>query len=535
MGRADGFTNDQANMESRGGPSNWQFLALDSVCGGSSQATVEHEVLHALGIAHEHQRPDRADYIIVDESAAQTPSNFFTIDNWVDSGNQFPFELESVMTYCSSCGSADSTVPIMTLLDGTTFGDSLRMTTTDSKQLLWTYCQTKQASYQEKETIPCTSEDRVVAGFHRPVYVDRICDGISDCREAEDELGGLGVCIPFQANTLTSNCCSILLIDSVECHVNSIGYNGKDTYTCVDNDDHVIFNYDGKWIEGNAGLPDGGYSYRMYEKTDNICPPIGLWTSEGKMTENYVFCKSLGVDNDDGCNPDPCSNDHATCIDQFNGYRCDCDEGYEANGNNFEANGAVCTAIPLIDECADPVLNTCHSTAVCINTLRSYTCECTGTSVDVNVSNPGRDCMEVEPCCNKIKIFKDYGSNIIVHAICVKADVLNNEYFSYDCHESGITIDQYFDDVGIIVPATIVYIDHFEEWLFMENILSNVAITSSSFSYKSAQIKSEIRPFCPALGPPDDTGETGFTRDWNTECLEYDTGKYADSIFLISI
>ena len=59
----------------------------DETCGGDSRATIQHEAYHALGFAHEHQRPDRDDYIIMTPDNAQSPSAFFSIDNWADQGS----------------------------------------------------------------------------------------------------------------------------------------------------------------------------------------------------------------------------------------------------------------------------------------------------------------------------------------------------------------------------------------------------------------------------------------------------------------
>ena len=39
-------------------------------------------------------------------------------------------------------------------------------------------------------------------------------------------------------------------------------------------------------------------------------------------------------------------------------------------GSNFLSNYVD------IDECSDPSLNNCHSSAVCINTMGNFTCEC---------------------------------------------------------------------------------------------------------------------------------------------------------------
>ena len=54
--RASGYTAGLGNMADFGGPSQWQFLALDEErCLGENSATTIHELLHALGFGHEHK------------------------------------------------------------------------------------------------------------------------------------------------------------------------------------------------------------------------------------------------------------------------------------------------------------------------------------------------------------------------------------------------------------------------------------------------------------------------------------------------
>ena len=61
-------------------------------------------------------------------------------------------------------------------------------------------------------------------------------------------------------------------------------------------------------------MSGGGFSYVAKNSEDSVCPQFGVWT-DGPMNAN-VFCKSSGVDQDDACENDPCS-ENAICIDQF--------------------------------------------------------------------------------------------------------------------------------------------------------------------------------------------------------------------------
>ena len=50
--------NNPAPLTQNGAPATWQMIHLSASCGGNTEHTVHHEALHALGIGHEHNRPD---------------------------------------------------------------------------------------------------------------------------------------------------------------------------------------------------------------------------------------------------------------------------------------------------------------------------------------------------------------------------------------------------------------------------------------------------------------------------------------------
>ena len=106
-------TQGVSSVAAFGVPSTWQVIALADVCTPDNPSTIQHEMLHALGVLHEHQRPDRDTYLLFDPSASSNPSAYDLIasEQWFDMGS--PLEVESVMTYCSNCGS-NSDLPVMT-------------------------------------------------------------------------------------------------------------------------------------------------------------------------------------------------------------------------------------------------------------------------------------------------------------------------------------------------------------------------------------------------------------------------------------
>jgi len=212
LGLAPGFTGSNGDIELFGAKPEWQIISLDSEgCTGNAQPTLQHEVMHALGFYHEHQRPDRDDYITLhDDNIDPILLDQFTklpTSGW--SNSEHPFELGSVMTYCSRCGGN----PAMTIKsDGTEWGMHGSVTTTDALQIQWHYCRNR-PDFSYKNSVSCTSADR--SGQILNVFTDRLCDNVKDCHGGEDE-GTIAAC-KNAGGTAPGGCCNIIVIDSDEC------------------------------------------------------------------------------------------------------------------------------------------------------------------------------------------------------------------------------------------------------------------------------------------------------------------------------
>ena len=170
LGRSPGFIGSSGveSISELGAPGwpgwpGWQVMAFGTMpvssCNGLDEGTIMHEMLHALGVQHEHSRPDRDNYLNVNLDATTEDSEFTKITNanWLqvfDSKNNdmYPYEPDSVMHYGSYDTSTDHSIPVMTYKDGSTFGDKLRMTTTDSLQVIWAYCNADSEGFSTYKT-----------------------------------------------------------------------------------------------------------------------------------------------------------------------------------------------------------------------------------------------------------------------------------------------------------------------------------------------------------------------------------------------
>lgn len=107
-------------------PLGWFFFRVNNIkiANYDIPGVIAHEILHSLGFVHEQMRPDRDNYIIVDLSKAidGIASQFQTAFFYRGVGT---FDFESIMLYSSFAGSRDPNVPVMTRLDGSTWGYNL--------------------------------------------------------------------------------------------------------------------------------------------------------------------------------------------------------------------------------------------------------------------------------------------------------------------------------------------------------------------------------------------------------------------------
>lgn len=85
--------------------------------GCMSRGTAVHEITHALGIDHEHQRPDRISYLRVQtENVNQEEVNQVALDPNLDSGTITPYDYASIMHYQRGAFSRNGK-PVLTPID----------------------------------------------------------------------------------------------------------------------------------------------------------------------------------------------------------------------------------------------------------------------------------------------------------------------------------------------------------------------------------------------------------------------------------
>ena len=317
-----------------GGPSTWQMLQLGSGCAAqTSSRPTKHEFIHALGFLHEQQRPDASDHLNVDTSGldAGWASQFTAMSeaSWLEM-TEYPYEAMSVMHY----GSTLNGIVVMTYKDGSTFSSPSVMTTTDSLQIQYMYCRDNEG-FEYKETADCPTEDP--QGVTRPIFRDRVCDGVIDCANGEDEeQDAIAHCMNFGDDT-TNGCCHVYTVNgATECTISEEGgNNGRDVYQCACSNGvdicYTLAHSGSRWYVYSGDTTSG--SYYTYTESDAICPPNSVWPGFGN--EWTIQCKWGGAVWGDGdqCIDHNCHAD-ATCTDKYQDFECTCNEGYLGDGTD---------------------------------------------------------------------------------------------------------------------------------------------------------------------------------------------------------
>ena len=406
---------DIDSLEQFGAPSTWQIIRTGP--NAEIEAVLHHEVLHALGFHHEHNRPDRDQYLLFENEQLDTNYRKMNTTEWVET--KYPFEMQSVMIYIKSEKFTKKNGEPVTKT-------SSRLTTTDALEVQDFYC-SKQPKFELKEHVMCSKEDEL--GFFRPVFVDRLCDGIIDCHDESDEDESRFKCGKI------SGCCEgyhlwdetdsgqklINKYEKVDLFEDRPYYNGfnqithqMETLFCIKND-----NGNDRWliVENPQTIINskGMLGFKEAFSSTN-CPPVGVTWSGNENNRQFkleCFHKRRGVNY---CDKSFCDI-NAHCINLLNDYKCECNYG-------FTGDGKICTEIPEVNECATKQ-HDCSKNAFCVDQRFGYTCVCEHGFIDRNSAKPGRGCESQKPpngCCEKFQMFShgNYTKNELMISCSIK-------------------------------------------------------------------------------------------------------------------
>ena len=134
------------SIEQYGAYSTWQMIITNY--GAEDQATLQHEVLHALGVIHEHSRPDRDQYLTVRNEPFNHNYEKKNAEQWVETN--YPFEMQSIMIYTNSENIKKKNSKLVT-------NKSQRLTTTDALEIQEMYCK-KKTKFEVKEHVMCSQQ-----------------------------------------------------------------------------------------------------------------------------------------------------------------------------------------------------------------------------------------------------------------------------------------------------------------------------------------------------------------------------------------
>lgn len=137
------FKHDPSQNNSELGMSGGQQVINIADC---MRSVIAHEILHALGFFHEHSRADRDDSIVVNFNNIRIGKrhNFYKYtQNGLTGTDLGPFDFNSIMLYDSFISDPafvyDSSIPVMTKLNGSTFLGGTTLSSGDERGLKCIY------------------------------------------------------------------------------------------------------------------------------------------------------------------------------------------------------------------------------------------------------------------------------------------------------------------------------------------------------------------------------------------------------------
>lgn len=191
-----------------------------------------------------------------------------------------------------------------------------------------------------------------------------------------------------------------------DCHVNAICQDLPQGYTCQCSADFVDVSphrasHPGRLCQPRPTPPppecrlDGGNQCKVH--LNEVCRLMG---GEPKCScpVNYQRDSSGSCSIINECLFTQLNDCHtaADCIDQVQGYTCQCRDGFKDIGDRRRP-GRMCK--PMVNECQYPHLNDCHQNAACIDLEEGYECKCNQGFMDHSHGRPGRICKQLTNEC----------------------------------------------------------------------------------------------------------------------------------------